>query len=361
MTHRTRTATSTHVRMGAAITAAVLWLASTPLVAALGYQGTHPSESCGTAPAPSNAGPAMTSWIEASRHLGAGPADCSFDASRPDPIYAPTSRYVIPVVVHVIMDSTCTDGAVSDATVMSQIDILNEDFLALAGSPGAAGSNSEIEFVLATTDPDGLPSSGITRDCNTTWYNDGGDYWQTLAWDPLRYLNIYTNTAANARGYVPFLPAAANAMIGDPSDRVVVNWLVFGRDSPFPPHDQGRTATHEIGHFLGLFHPYFNGCGVSTPPQCYTTGDRLCDTPADEFSHDKCPVGATSCGGVAVPIENYMELTDDLCMSGFTAEQVQRMRCTLMHYRVDLAIDSLSLFADGFEVGNTTGWSTSVP
>lgn len=292
--------------------------------------------------------------------FGPGPSDCSFGSSRPDVIYEPTSRYVVPVVVHVIMDSTCTDGDVSDATVMSQIDILNEDFLALAGSPGGTGTDSQIEFVLATTDPDGQPSSGITRHCNTTWYDDDGDYWETLAWDPHRYVNIYTNTAANARGYVPFLPAAANAMIGSNADRVVVNWLVFGRDSPFPPHDQGRTATHEVGHFLGLFHTYFEGCGVATQPQCYTTGDRLCDTVPNEFSHDLCPIGATSCGGVAVPIENYMELTDDLCMTGFTAEQAQRMRCTLMHYRPDLINLEEVFFADDFETGDTSGWSASV-
>lgn len=289
--------------------------------------------------------------------LGPGPADCSFGQSRPDPFYEPNSPYEITVVVHVIMDSTCTDGQVSDATVMSQIDILNEDFLALAGTPGAQGADSQIHFALASTDPDGQPTTGITRDCNTTWYNDGGEYWQSLAWNPQRYLNLYTNTAANARGYVPFLPAADNAMIGDVSDRVVVNWLVFGRDSPFPPHDQGRTATHEIGHFMGLFHTYFDGCGTATAPQCYTTGDRLCDTAPNATSHDLCPTGATSCGGVPVPIENYMELTDDTCMLGFTAEQAQRMRCTLLHYRPELLDGGGTLFGDGFESGDTASWS----
>lgn len=291
--------------------------------------------------------------------LGPGPEDCSFDNSRPDPLYEPDDLYELTVVVHVIMDSSCSDGDVSDATVRSQIDILNEDFLALDGTPGGQGTDSRIRFALATVDPDGQPTDGITRHCDTTWYNDDGDYWLRLAWDPRRYINIYTNTAANARGYVPFLPAAGNAMIGDASDRVVINWLVFGRDSPFPPHDQGRTATHEVGHFLGLFHPYFGGCGVATPPQCYTTGDRLCDTVPDAESHDLCPQGATSCGGVPVPIENYMELTDDTCMTGFTAEQTQRMRCTLLHYRPEL-VGGQVLFGNGFESGDATAWSDVV-
>lgn len=315
-----------------------------------------PEAICGTP----DSGTAAWDTLASAPLLGPGPADCSFDTTRPDPIYEPVDRVVLQVVVHVIQDSTCTDGQVSDATVQSQIDILNEDFLALAGSPGGGGTNAQIEFVLASMDPDGNPTNGITRHCNTTWYNDGGDYWDTLAWDPLQYINVYTNTAANARGYVPFLPSAGNAMIGATSDRVVINWLVFGQDSPFPPHDQGRTATHEVGHFLGLFHPYFAGCGVATPPQCYTTGDTLCDTPQDEFSHDECPVGATSCGGVPVPIENYMELTDDTCMTGFTPEQVQRMRCTLMHYRPTLVTVDQGLFRDGFESGDAGSWDSSV-
>ncbi|MCB1057531.1 MAG: hypothetical protein KDD11_18685, partial [Acidobacteria bacterium] len=147
------------------------------------------------------------------------------------------------------------------------------------------------------------------------------------------------------------------------ADRVVINQLAVGRDGPFPPHDQGRTATHEVGHFLGLFHPYYNGCGTATAPGCYSTGDLLCDTPPDDTSHHDCPVGTTSCGGVPIPVENYMELTDDLCMTGFTLEQVRRMRCTLEHYRPNLTeIGMLTdVFHDGFETGTTSAWSSQVP
>ena len=294
--------------------------------------------------------------------LGGSPADCAFTTSNPSADYDPTVLYTIEVVVHILMDDACSQGAVSDALVLSQIEIMNEDFLALPGTNGAAGTDSQIRFVLAPEDPDGNPSTGITRSCNTTWYNDGGDYFETLAWDPNRYLNIYTGTAAGARGYVPFLPDAPDATVGSNADRVVINQLAFGRNGPFPPHDQGRTVTHEVGHFFGLFHPYFGGCGVATPPDCYATGDLLCDTPPDATSHDDCPVGATSCGGVPVPIENYMELTDDLCMTGFTPEQVRRMRCTLEHYRPSLfQAGGAAIFSDGFESGDTTAWAGSIP
>ncbi len=293
--------------------------------------------------------------------LAGGPGDCSATANNPAPEYDPANAlYTIPVVVHIIMDSSCTTGVISDATVQGQIDVLNEDFLALPGTNGSNGADSQIRFELATEDPGGNPTTGITRDCDDTWFNDGGDYWDTLAWDPHRFLNLYANNAGGSRGYVPFLPAAGNSMVGDNSDRVVVNWQAFGTGGPFPAHDLGRTASHEIGHYLGLWHTFFGSCGIATPPDCYTTGDLICDTPPDETASDICPVGATSCDGIPVPIENYMEYTDDYCMEGFSAEQGMRMRCTLLHYR-PAVFTSVPVFADGFESGDTSAWTSTVP
>ncbi|MEM7355267.1 MAG: M43 family zinc metalloprotease, partial [Acidobacteriota bacterium] len=269
-------------------------------------------------------------------------ADCGFDSTNPSADYDPSvGLETLEVVVHILMDDTCTQGVVSDATVHTQMDILNEDFLAISGSPGAGGVDTQIQFVLADEDPDGNPTTGITRDCNTTWYNDQGEYWETLAWDPDRYINIYVNTAGGAGGYVPFLPSASNADIGSTSDRVVINQLGFGPGGPVPARDQGRLTTHEVGHYLGLFHPYFGGCGVSTAPDCYTTGDRICDTEPDDTSHSGCPVGQTACGGFTLPATNYMELTDDSCKDRFTLEQARRMRCTLEFYRPDLTTGAL--------------------
>ena len=264
-------------------------------------------------------------------------SDCSLASTVPGPAWEPAETLRIPVVVHVIADSACATGNLTDAAVRGQIEILNEDYRALAGTPGAGGADTRIEFFLADEDPDGAPTTGITRSCNTTWLNDRGQYWLTLAWDPTRYLNLYSNNASGARGYVPFLPADPVAAVGQAQDRVVVNRLAFGPDGPFPPYHQGRTVTHEVGHYLGLFHTYYEGCGAAAAPGCYTTGDRLCDTAPNATFHKGCPAGATGCGGVPAPIDNYMELTDDLCMTGFTDEQAQRMRCTLATYRPGLA------------------------
>jgi cysteine-rich repeat protein len=260
------------------------------------------------------------------------PADCSLGQTNPAEIYDPAvARYQIPVVVHVIQSSSGS-GFISAAKVQSQIDILNEDFLALAGTNGGLGNDAQIQFALATEDPAGNPTTGITYSTNNTWFNDGGGYYNTLAWDTHRYLNIYTNTAGGALGYVPSLPQGG--LVGQKQDRVVILWSAFGRDGVIgPPFDQGRTATHEVGHYLGLYHTFDNGCG--TVSGCYTTGDRICDTPRESDPSFGCPTGKATCGDDD-PQENYMDYSDDLCMTKFTPEQNRRMRCSIESYRPNL-------------------------
>jgi hypothetical protein len=259
---------------------------------------------------------------------GGGGADCTYDVTDPADVYDPSVvRYRIPVVVHVIRASNGTTGHVSDALVQSQIDVLNEDFLAIADTNGAPGTDVQIEFYLATEDPDGNPTSGITYSSNTTWFNDGGSYWNQLAWDTSRYMNIYTNTADGALGYVPDLPQGGIA--GSNQDRIVILWSSFGRNAPIgPPFNQGRTLTHEVGHYLGLEHTFNGGCGSAAA--CYTTGDLICDTPSQSSPTDGC--SGSSCSSPD-PIHNYMDYSDDLCMWEFTPEQARRMRCSLEHYR----------------------------
>ncbi len=142
--------------------------------------------------------------------------DCTTYLTDPDPIYDPGDTYLIRVVVHIIEHSDGS-GQISDALVQSQIDVLNEDFLALAGTPGELGVNLEIQFALATVNPQGVPTNGITRDENDDWFTDTiarfglpvvdtCDYCETLAWDPSRYLNVYTTNAGGGprlRGQLP--------------------------------------------------------------------------------------------------------------------------------------------------------------
>jgi hypothetical protein len=230
--------------------------------------------------------------------------------------------------------SSAGEGSITDARVRGQIAVLNEDFRALAGTNGGAGNDARIEFFLATEDPSGNATTGITRTVDDAWFNDSGNYSASLAWDTSRYLNIYTNTASGVLGYVPSLPQGG--IVGSSSDRVVVLHSAFGRNAPIgPPFDLGRTATHEVGHYLGLYHTFDFGCGTSS---CYATGDRICDTNPEASPVFGCPAASVSCG-TSDPFHNYMDYSDDACYTEFTPEQVNRMRCTLANWRVDLPAD----------------------
>ncbi|HED66566.1 MAG TPA: zinc metalloprotease [Planctomycetes bacterium] len=238
--------------------------------------------------------------------------------------------YQIPVVFHVIYNSN-NKGNLGNKFITSQIDILNEDFEALLGTPGENGTNVRVHFYLATEDPNGNPTNGIDRVQNDNWFNDNGNYKSALAWDTNRYLNIYTNTASGALGYA-YLPNGTG-VVGTSTDGVVLLYSAVGRNAKIgPPYNQGRTATHEVGHYLGLLHTFDGGCGTSL---CNNTGDLICDTNAEKNARFGCPTNASSCGNLD-PVRNYMDYTDDTCMTHFTAEQANRIRCTMATYRPNL-------------------------
>ncbi len=261
-------------------------------------------------------------------------SDCELGSTTILPEYEPQGHplYRIPCVVHIIEHSN-GQGRISNALVASQIDVLNEDFRALAGSLGENGTDARVEFYLATEDPDGSPTNGITRTVNDTWYLDSGDYWTPLGWDTTRYLNFYTNNASGFLGYVPGLPQGG--VVGQTWDRVIVLWSAFGRNAPIgPPYDLGRTATHEVGHYFGLYHTFQGGCAGTSG--CYQNGDLICDTNPEGSPVFGCPGSSQSCG-LPDPFDNYMDYSDDSCYERFTPEQINRMRCTLENWRVDLA------------------------
>ena len=258
------------------------------------------------------------------------PSDCSCSNTNPAAQYDPSVGLLrIPCVVHVIRNSSGSLGDIPVDRVISGIRILNEDMKALAGTNGANGNDAQIEFYLATVDPDGNSTTGITFSNNDTWYNDGGSYYNSLNWDPSRYMNIYTTTAGGNLGYVPFLPACGSP--GSSSDRVVVLWESYGDNAPIgSPYNLGRTLTHEVGHYLGLNHTFNGGCESGS---CTTGGDLICDTAPQNSPTFGC--SGSACGS-PVPDDNYMDYSDDICMEQFTPDQNRRMRCTLEYYRPDL-------------------------
>lgn len=298
---------------------------------------------CGTPPAP---------------RVGAfapGPAYCDDTSLTPDPLFVPTADdgYLIDVWVH-ILQHTNGDGNVPNAEVYEQMGILNEDFRAIPSSNGENGIDTRLYFRVA----------GITRTTNNTYYADTynysltNNYFDVLAVDPLNYLNIYTNSAGGNLGYA-FVPQGLGALIGTTPDRVVIYWEAFGAGNGFVPYDDGRTTTHEVGHYLGLYHT-FEAC--DTGAGCNNSGDTACDTndhsSPDFVSPPLCTAPTSSCtGGGATPVENYMNYSDDLCMTEFTSEQMQRMRCSLDYYRTQ--IGTPVLFFDGFENASTKAWSAT--
>lgn len=261
-------------------------------------------------------------------------ASCGYNYTSINPLYAPDEILEIPVVFHVVQRTDGT-GYISESLIRSQIDVLNEDFRALPATPGRNGVDARIQFVLASQAPDGSATNGINYHTNNSWFRDPG-YGVTpmkaaLAWDPDRYLNIYTNDASGALGYATFPQTSA----GDGEDGVVLAWNVVGRNAPQAGmFNQGRTATHEIGHYLGLFHTFQDGCGSASSP--YSTGDLIADTVAHRGPDYECQARPSSCGGGNNPIRNFMNYTPDGCMTGFSEEQVNRMRCSLINFRDEL-------------------------
>ncbi|WP_417854266.1 M43 family zinc metalloprotease [Xanthomarina gelatinilytica] len=257
---------------------------------------------------------------------------------------SPQRRVVIsiPLVVHVLHNGEPigTGANISDAQVLSQITVMNQDFRMMVGTPGestAGGVDVEVEFVMAQRTPDGCPTNGINRvnicqDGTSSF--DEIDYWKTQTiWDRDLYMNMwsskYVGGMAGYLGFAQFPGGPAN------TDGVSAGHTFFGSsdydDGTFntsPPYDKGRTMTHEVGHYLGLYHTFQGGCG--------SPGDEVADTPAVDSPNYGCPTGHVSCGTVDM-IENYMDYTDDACMNTYTAGQKARVQAVLASFRSGLA------------------------
>ncbi len=248
--------------------------------------------------------------------------------------------YVIPVIVHVVHNGEAVGAGsnISQAQINSQIDVLNEDFGRYGNGSNTHpdGVDTQISFCAALVDESGntLAEPGIDRvDRNTAGfnappYNTGyidGTIKPATSWDPNRYMNVWVmELNGGLLGYAQF--PDASGLAGMPgtggaanTDGVVMGYQYYGRapQNPFPSaYNLGRTATHEVGHWLGLRHIWGDGaCGVD---------DFCADTPESDASNGGCPTGHVSCGTVDM-IENYMDYTNDACMNIFTDDQRARM------------------------------------
>jgi hypothetical protein len=251
----------------------------------------------------------------------------------------------IPVVVHIIhnqLSGAFLGTNITDEQIYSQLKVLNEDYRRKAGTLGfnasTIGADTEIEFFLASNDPDGKPSSGITRSYSSkTSFNIINDNdRQTMSnlsyWDSNKYLNIWV--APFSSGYIGYgeFPYAETVEGLDTEatenlDGVFIDYTTFGKKigtNTKGLYSFGRTATHEIGHWMGLYHTWGDErCGTDyvadTPPTAAANSSAFCK---DIFS---------TCTGSRTRnlIEDYMDYSPDSCMNIFTQGQKERMRAAL--------------------------------
>ncbi len=240
----------------------------------------------------------------------------------------PNEVIVVPVVIHILYNSNSQN--ISDAQILSQLNVLNEDYRRLntdsVNTPApfkGVAADSRITFRLAKVDPNGYYTTGIIRkytnqgfflsDDEMKFSSGGGDD----AWDYHKYLNIWVcNLFGRTLGYA--------TMPGGPAERdgIVIQYTAFGTTGTvIAPYNKGRTTTHEIGHWLGLRHPWGDAvCG----------DDSIADTPPQEGATSGCPsfpqLSSCSINSYGNMFMDFMDFTDDACMNMFTKGQAAEMR-----------------------------------
>lgn len=218
--------------------------------------------------------------------------------------------FYIPIAFHIIRYDN-GDANVTDQQIIDQIEVLNASY-----------SNTSFRFILRS----------IERINNTAWTNHS---WgsqeeiqmkQTLAIDPQYILNIYTCALDDGPLGYAWFPWSF------PEDSYRHGAVIKYSTLPgggLNGYNEGDTGTHEVGHYLGLFHTFELGC---TAP-----GDEVDDTPYEESDAHGCPVGRNTCPSPGDdPIHNFMDYTWDSCMDHFTPGQATRMWNKISQYRPSL-------------------------
>lgn len=246
------------------------------------------------------------------------------------------TKYIIPVVFHVIHENgpenvtlEALQGLIDE--VNGDLAATNKDTTAIQAPFKGQQVDCEIELRMAKVDPEGTCTNGVTRTYSTQT-NDAYQNVKTLArWPNDEYLNIWIVKSIE----IPWGQEEGTITLGYaqfPGGDDRTDGIVMRSDRL-----TGNTLTHELGHYLNLYHTFQGGCGRS----CNTSGDRICDTPPTAEANYGCPKGRNSCSndspdGIDM-ISNYMDYSN--CSAMFTEGQKLRMQSALDIYRSELVSD----------------------